>query len=1165
MENCTGIPPFNRIHGIQIQIFDTDCNTFVPVSNCWSPNKEANGRIKAEGLTPGNAYTIMIDGWGGDNCQYYFAIPQNAGVIVASAGEDQTMCEGDIVSLTASGGTSVTWSSNPYDPSLIGQENNMTIYVSPSQTTVYTATISGGNSFCAGATADVTVFVDAANATFTGLDSSYCINAPQVTLNGNYDPNGTFSGNGISGNIFDPASAGLGQHNITYTYNYNVVTVFEDDFDPAPLSGWTHGGTNGDSWEWGPPKGGNGTSVFSNPDPVMDHSSNNTYNNVYGQGLSENDGEGIGGYYNSSHEWLLSPSFDCSNIRNTTLTFWRYCNTENANYPYDVAVVELTTDGGSTWQNIWSGAVQDDEWTFQSYNISAYADGQSNVQIRWRTSSDGSITYSGWNIDDVRITGVQNGGTCTSTYVRTTEVVDLPYVFAGNDTTVCAYSGSIQLNGIVSGSSNQGIWTTLGDGSFDNSSELNTTYHFGSQDLNNGLVLLVLTSVSTSSPCQPVNDTIKVNLLPPDDAYFSYPTGTFCQTGSPVTPDQINTPGGTFSVTPSGLDLNPTTGEIDPQNSAIGTYTITYNTNSTCPNSYSMDVTITTGFVADFHYDSDQYCQAGTNPLPIYDNGGSAGTFSATPSGLSFVNTSTGEIDLANSSPGTYTITNYIEASGGCASAQDQFTLTIFEAPILEISNDTSICGNDPVQIIANISGSATEVTWTTTGNGTFTSTNSTTTYYIPDESDYNSTVIITATTNDPNGPCDAASESMSITIHRIPDIYIVEEQPHCGLSDGRLEAYGGNGVAPYSYIWDNGITSNVLENIPSGIYSLTVTDYFGCANDTVINLSDVNGAQIEITSQENVSCYGYNDGSVTISITGGQQPYNIIWSNDSTSTSLSNLAAGTYSVTVTDVNNCTSITEVNITQPDELVDSIYVTPPLCNGGNNGKIIVVTGGGTPPYIYNWSNGETTTSIDNLQSGTYFLTVTDANLCSITEEIYVPEPQGLEIYATIIPSECIENQNGEIIIDSIVGGTPPYTIVFNGKPIENNSISNLGPGTYNITITDSNNCEQEVTYTLPIPENSCLKIPTVFTPNGDGANDTWKIEGIEYYDKVTITVYNRWGDKVFYFDGKGIEYLQEDNQWNGKVNGKKAENVTEFLFIIDLHNNKKPITGTVLVM
>ncbi len=1159
-ENCTGIAPLGRVHGIQIQIYDSDCNTFVPVSNCWSPNKEADGRIKAEGLTPGHAYKVMIDGWGGDNCQYYFAVPTNGGVIVASAWEDQTICEGDTATLHASGGNSVTWTSNPYDPSLAGQENNMTIHVSPHQTTTYTATINGGNSFCAGATADVTVFVDAANAHFTGLDSSYCTNDPQVTLNGNYDPYATFSGDGISGNTFDPAAAGIGQHTITYSYDYDVVTVFEDNFDPAPQSGWTHGGTHGDSWEWGNPEGGNGTSSFSNPDPVMDHSSNNTDNNVYGEGLYPDNGEGIGGYYSNSHEWLLSPTINCSNIRNTTLSFWRYANVE-ANY--DIAVVELTTDGGSSWNSIWAGYPQDDQWVFQSFNIAAYADGQSNVQIRWRTSSDGSITYSGWNIDDVRVTGVQNGGTCTSTYEQTTEVVAPPYVDAGNDTALCVYNGNIQLHGTVSGSTTTGIWSTMGDGSFDDPTNLNANYTFGSQDQANGNVILILTSTSSNSPCTPVSDTIKINLLPPDDATFTYPTGTFCQTGSSVTPT-INTPGGTFSVSPSGLDIDPSTGTINPQNSNTGTYTVTYTTNGNCPNSYSMDITITTGFSADFHYDSDEYCQAGSNPLPIYDNGGSAGTFSANPSGIQFVNNSTGEIDLASSAPGTYIVRNYIASSGGCAAAEDFDTITVYEAPHISIGNNIEVCGADPIELDAHLSGSATSVTWTTTGNGSFSSTTDTVTYYTPDNSDYNTTVIITATTNDPAGPCDAATAQLSLMVHRIPDVFVVTTQPNCGMSDGRIEAYGGNGTSPYSYIWNNGSTNNILENIPSGVYSVTVSDYFGCENDTTINLTDINAAQINITNQQDVTCYGYDDGSVSISITGGQPPYQILWNTGDDTTSLSNMAGGQYSVTVVDAGNCVSSLDVTINEPAPLVDSVYTFAPTCNGGNNGKIIVVTGGGTQPYTYFWNNGSTVPSLDSLSSGTYYLTVTDGHMCSTTEEIYLPQPGNLTLNLETTQPSCIEKPDGELHIASIEGGTPPYSVYLNNNLIDTTWITGLKPGEYSIMVIDSNQCSYEEAITIKQAENSCLVIPTIITPNGDGANDTWDIQSIEYYDHVTIELFNRWGNRIFHFDGSGIEYADKANQWDGTENGKKVVPLTVFMYIVDLHNGKEPLTGTVVV-
>ncbi|MGM0626294.1 MAG: hypothetical protein ACQES0_10460, partial [Bacteroidota bacterium] len=208
VRNCQGsVNPGSPIEGIQLQVFDTDCSTFTPVSNCWSPAKETNGHIVASGLTPGEEYLIMVDGYAQDVCEYIFAA--SSGAVVAYAGEDHYICEGETVNLTAAGGSSVTWTASPSDPGLSGQENQESISISPGETTTYTATVTGSNPACPG-TADVTVFVNSANAEFTGLDNEYCEDdATAVTLSGNY-ANGSFSGDGISGDEFTPESAGSG-------------------------------------------------------------------------------------------------------------------------------------------------------------------------------------------------------------------------------------------------------------------------------------------------------------------------------------------------------------------------------------------------------------------------------------------------------------------------------------------------------------------------------------------------------------------------------------------------------------------------------------------------------------------------------------------------------------------------------------------------------------------------------------------------------------------------------------------------------------------------------------------------------------------------------------------------------------------------------------------
>ncbi|PLX10221.1 MAG: hypothetical protein C0594_05225, partial [Marinilabiliales bacterium] len=292
--NCQGNSS-GSIYGVQLQVYETDCTygNFTAKSNCWSPGKVINGQIVATDLVPGNQYLLMIDGFAGDNCEYIFAA--SSGVIVADAGQDKTICEGQAAFLTANGGNNFDWTANPADPSLSGQESNQSVSVTPSVTTTYTATVTGENPNCPG-TADVVVFVNEAFASYSGLDLSYCEDDDgPVALTGDYPTSiSWFGGPGISDDsLFTPSAAVAGTHDITYVYNYSVVSAFSDDFDPAPEAGWQHGydaigtgtHTRGDSWEYGSPTAGYGQNASSeNPDPIIDHTSN-IDNNVYGQGL----------------------------------------------------------------------------------------------------------------------------------------------------------------------------------------------------------------------------------------------------------------------------------------------------------------------------------------------------------------------------------------------------------------------------------------------------------------------------------------------------------------------------------------------------------------------------------------------------------------------------------------------------------------------------------------------------------------------------------------------------------------------------------------------------------------------------------------------------------------------------------------------------------------
>ena len=178
-----------------------------------------------------------------------------------------------------------------------------------------------------------------------------------------------------------------------------------------------------------------------------------------------------------------------------------------------------------------------------------------------------------------------------------------------------------------------------------------------------GTYSLTITSTQNGFTSGITTTTVVVN--PQQSAAFSYSSGTFCQSGINPTPTITGTFGGTFTSVPVGLTINASTGTITAATSLIGTYSVTYITNGPCADTLTENVSISSTYNASFTYSSNTYCQnANQNPMPTFT--GSAGVFTSIPTGLNFVNITSGEIDLANTASGTYIVYNTIAASGGC-------------------------------------------------------------------------------------------------------------------------------------------------------------------------------------------------------------------------------------------------------------------------------------------------------------------------------------------------------------------------------------------------------------------------------------------------------------------------------------------------------------------
>ena len=274
------------------------------------------------------------------------------------------------------------------------------------------------------------------------------------------------------------------------------------------------------------------------------------------------------------------------------------------------------------------------------------------------------------------------------------------------------------------------------------------------------------------------------------------------------------------------------------------------------------------------------------------------------------------------------------------------------------------------------------------------------------------------------------------------------------GGSTGAINLTVSGGTPGYTYLWSNGSLVQDPSGLAAGTYTVTVTDANNCTAQTsaIVNQSTALSLSASIT---NVNCNGLPTGAVNLSVSGGAGGYTYLWSNGSLNEDLTAIAAGTYTVTVTDANNCTGSTSATVSQPAALSLQTAVTPVLCNGGSTGAINLTVSGGTAGYSYLWSNSVNTQDLSNLPAGTYTVTVTDANLCTATTNATVTQPAALGLSTSVTNVACSGGSNGAVDL-TVTGGTAGYSYLWSNASITQD-ISGLSAGTYTVTVTDANNC------------------------------------------------------------------------------------------------------------
>ncbi|NRB49891.1 MAG: hypothetical protein HRU41_19605, partial [Saprospiraceae bacterium] len=306
----------------------------------------------------------------------------------------------------------------------------------------------------------------------------------------------------------------------------------------------------------------------------------------------------------------------------------------------------------------------------------------------------------------------------------------------------------------------------------------------------------------------------------------------------------------------------------------------------------------------------------------------------------------------------------------------------------------------------------------------------------------------------------DCVLESATLEILEPEEIIIegnVTDATSCETTpDGAITTTVVGGTGNYTFLWSTGSTDPNLSGLGGGVYSLTVTDENDCEQVASFEVGEPSSISAEVTVTP-VSCFGEADGSASWTITGGLPPYNILWSDGNTEQDRLNLAAGVYDVTISDANNCTFLAQADIGSPDSLEIIADITNISCAGEADGQINITLTGGTPPYVFSWSNGATAEDIQDLDEGEYSVVVTDANDCVYESNSFtISAPMELEVQSVVVDATaCGNGMDGSLSL-TVTGGTGTYSYLWNTGD-ETPDLQNIGPGIYAVTVTDENNC------------------------------------------------------------------------------------------------------------
>lgn len=511
--------------------------------------------------------------------------------------------------------------------------------------------------------------------------------------------------------------------------------------------------------------------------------------------------------------------------------------------------------------------------------------------------------------------------------------------------------------------------------------------------------------------------------------------------------------------------------------------------------------------------------------------------------------------DLTGVGAGTHTLMVYDAA--GCSRSFTQ-TLAVDTSNLVKVSSSTV----DPAGCMGSASGSISITVEGGTSPYRYAWSNGDTTQNIKDLSPGSYSLIIT----DASG-CSNDFHA-TVGVDTTGGIRIIADQIVDAVCEGSLTGSitlsVSGGTPPYHYLWSNGALSKDLSFVAPGIYEVRVTDAKGCSAtlSATVGVHNIDPLVITVDSLFGVGCMDSLSGEIYVSVSGGKAPYNFLWSNGATTPYLKNIGIGNYSLKVNDEQGCSESLTTYMDYADSMTLSAHLYPVSCFGQEDGSIKLIVQNGRGTYAYSWSHGADLDSISGLSPGRYSVQVTDLITgCEAQSEFELDAPSQLSVEARITDDSCGISPLGAISLE-VSGGTPPYTYLWADGSLEEQR-TGLTEGLYGLEIKDAHDCFARLD--MKVGKILCdfrIRIFDALTPNGDGANDTWIIEGLALYPNHTIQVFNKWGDLVF-------ETRDYKNDWAGtRTNGEPLADGTYF-YLIRLHEENRSggpsdFTGSLLI-